>query len=382
MSSLKYFGILAASLIASTAAMAAPVSTNISACVNSSTGAVRIVALTSLCVAGEVGISWALVGPTGITGPQGPAGTPGATGASGPQGLPGAIGTAGATGAQGPIGLTGPQGVVGTPGAQGPIGLTGPPGATGAIGPQGAAGTPGAQGPIGLTGPPGATGATGAQGNAGTNGTNGANGAQGNAGTNGAAATIAVGTTTTGAAGSNASVSNSGSSSAAVFNFTIPKGATGDTGPAGPAGTFTGFTWSSAGGNSIDNGPDITNPLNLEEFSGSSNSNGTTAGYAFVPLACTVKSIFLAGIYVTISGYSGANTISLTVQHNGTNTSMSCSITIPNGDTTTVEKCLDTNNTFTVAEGDTLSYDITQTNQEPVNATGPYDQIGTTLVCE
>lgn len=41
----------------------------------------------------------------------------------------------------------------------------------------------------------------------------------------GSAATIAVGTTTTGAAGSAATVANAGSSSAATFNFTIPRGA-------------------------------------------------------------------------------------------------------------------------------------------------------------
>jgi hypothetical protein len=60
-----------------------------------------------------------------------------------------------------------------------------------------------------------------------------------------AAATIAVGTTTTGAAGTNATVTNTGTTSAAVFNFTIPQGvagangsagATGATGPAGPTG--------------------------------------------------------------------------------------------------------------------------------------------------
>ena len=44
-----------------------------------------------------------------------------------------------------------------------------------------------------------------------------------------AAATIAAGTTTTGSAGSNASVTNSGTSSAAVFDFTIPKGDKWDT---------------------------------------------------------------------------------------------------------------------------------------------------------
>ena len=56
----------------------------------------------------------------------------------------------------------------------------------------------------------------------------------------GDSATVAVGTTTTGAAGTNASVVNSGTASAAVFNFTIPRG---DTGPQGPKGdTGTGLT--------------------------------------------------------------------------------------------------------------------------------------------
>jgi hypothetical protein len=58
-------------------------------------------------------------------------------------------------------------------------------------------------------------------------------GARGAAGTS---ATVAVGTTTTGAAGTNASVTNSGTTSAAVFNFTIPRGDTGATGSTGPAG--------------------------------------------------------------------------------------------------------------------------------------------------
>lgn len=52
----------------------------------------------------------------------------------------------------------------------------------------------------------------------------------------GAAATVAAGTTTTGAAGTNASVTNSGTSSAAVFNFTIPRGDTGAQGIQGIQG--------------------------------------------------------------------------------------------------------------------------------------------------
>lgn len=67
-------------------------------------------------------------------------------------------------------------------------------------------------------------------------------GPSGAAGSNGQAATIAVGTVTTGAAGSQASVTNVGTSSAAVFDFTIPAGTTGPQGPqgeTGPAGTTT-----------------------------------------------------------------------------------------------------------------------------------------------
>lgn len=53
----------------------------------------------------------------------------------------------------------------------------------------------------------------------------------------GPAGSITVGTVTTGPAGGSASVTNSGSTSAAVFDFTIPAGAAGAAGPPGPAGS-------------------------------------------------------------------------------------------------------------------------------------------------
>jgi hypothetical protein len=53
----------------------------------------------------------------------------------------------------------------------------------------------------------------------------------------GAAATISVGTVTTGPAGAQAAVTNSGTSSAAVLNFTIPQGAPGLTGSGGGGGS-------------------------------------------------------------------------------------------------------------------------------------------------
>src|SRR4029077_11612521 len=49
-----------------------------------------------------------------------------------------------------------------------------------------------------------------------------------------------AGSTATGAPGTAANVVNAGTSSAAVFNFTIPRGDVGPTGPQGPSGSGTG----------------------------------------------------------------------------------------------------------------------------------------------
>ena len=108
-----------------------------------------------------------------------------------------------------------------------------PQGAAGATGPQGPAGPAGAAGATGPQGQPGATGSQGPQGQPGATGPQGPAGATGAAGS---AATIGIGTTTTGAPGSSASVSNSGTSSAAVFSFVIPEGQPGATGAQGPQG--------------------------------------------------------------------------------------------------------------------------------------------------
>jgi hypothetical protein len=66
-------------------------------------------------------------------------------------------------------------------------------------------------------------------------------GSRGQNGSAGAAATIAVGSVTTGAPGSDATVTNAGLSSAAVFNFSIPQGATGAAGAANTADTVATF---------------------------------------------------------------------------------------------------------------------------------------------
>lgn len=83
----------------------------------------------------------------------------------------------------------------------------------------------GAAGPIG---PTGATGATGTS------------------------ATATAGTTTTSAPGGSANVVNSGSTSNAIFDFTIPRGATGPTGSTGPSG--------SSGAANVFSGPIASRP--------------------------------------------------------------------------------------------------------------------------
>lgn len=69
----------------------------------------------------------------------------------------------------------------------------------------------------------------------------------GSVGPEGTAATISVGTVSTGAAGTNASVVNSGTSSAAVFDFTIPRGDKGDTGATGADGSSAYVTVTKSG---------------------------------------------------------------------------------------------------------------------------------------
>lgn len=95
------------------------------------------------------------------------------------------------------------------------IAPTGPTGATGAAGPAGATGATGDTGAEGPAGPTGATGDTGAEGPVGPTG---------ETGPTGAAATITIGSVTTGDPGTEASVTNSGTSEDAVFDFVIPRG--------------------------------------------------------------------------------------------------------------------------------------------------------------
>ena len=238
-------------------------------------------------------------GPVGATGPAGPTGPAGAAGARGPKGdkgdpftyadftaaqleqLKGPKGDAGAQGLKGDTGAQGPRGI------QGPAGPAGPAGAQGPMGPQGQRGAPGADGKSfviqdvfatlaalkqahptgndfayqvtgeggaiyiwsenaedwvsvgklqGPEGPQGIQGVAGPKGETGPQGPQGIQGVEGPQGLKGDAATITVGTVTTGEPGTAAAVTNTGTAQAAKFNFVIPKGAKGDTGAQGLKG--------------------------------------------------------------------------------------------------------------------------------------------------
>jgi hypothetical protein len=250
-------------------------------------------------------------GDTGATGATGPAG---ADGPQGPQGDPGATGPAGADGATGATGPKGDQGDPGSTGATGSQGPQGDPGATGATGPKGDQGDPGPTGATGATGPKGDTGATGSTGAAGT------------------AASVGVGTTTTGAPGSGAVVTNSGSSSAAVLDFTVPRGATGSTGTAGTAATVavgtvtTGAAGSSAvitnAGTSSAAVLNFTVPRGDTGATGTAGSAGATGSTGSAGAAATV------GVGTTSTGAAGSNAA---VTNSGTSSAAVLNFTIPQG---------------------------------------------------
>jgi hypothetical protein len=254
-------------------------------------------------------------------------------GPAGPQGPRGSDGTTGATGVQGPAGPTGPQGDIGLTGPAGPTG------ATGSIGPTGA------QGPVGINFRSGWSstlhynlndavtfnGATYLAATASDNlqpdlfpaawtvlaqaGAVGSAGPTGPAGADGATPTLAIGTVTTGSPGTQASVTNSGTAAAAVFNFTIPQGATGAAGSGGTGSSATiGIPFAS-----IYHSVSFISTYYAVNSATASNAE-TLADLTWVPEACTVSQLHV---------YSQqANTITVTLRQgtpgNMANTTMAC----------------------------------------------------------
>jgi hypothetical protein len=142
-------------------------------------------------------------------------------------------------------------------------------------------------------------------------------GVAGASGSNGSAATVAVGTVNTGAAGSQASVTNSGSSNAAVLNFTIPQGTAGTNGSAATVSigsTITGAAGSSASvtntGTSSAAVLSFTIPQGAAGTNGAAGSNGTSAT---VSVGTVTTGTAGSSASVTNSGTSNAAVLNFTI---------------------------------------------------------------------
>jgi len=153
-------------------------------------------------------------------------------------------------------------------------------------------------------------------------GDQGIQGIQGIQGETGTAATVAVGTTTTGAAGTNASVTNTGSSSAASFDFTIPRGDTGATGPAGTVAIGTTTTGAAGSSASVTNtGTSTAATLEFTVPKGDQGIQGVQGPAATIAVGTTTTSAPGTNGSVTNSGSSSAAVFDFTVPRgaDGTN---------------------------------------------------------------
>jgi hypothetical protein len=289
-------------------------------------------------IAGNVGntpslspAQWAVLaaqgpaGPAGVTGPAGAPGAAGATGAIGPAGPQGPpvsflggwlVGTSYGVGSVVGFGGASYVALAANVGRQPDLnptfwavlaqaGTAGAPGATGAAGPAGAPGT------VGVTYRGNWVAATAYHANdvvvfggatylAGTTSLGSEpdvsptlwavlaqNGAAGATGPAGIAATVSVGTVTTGPAGTQASVTNSGTAGATVLNFTIPQGAAGTTGTGGTGGV--------AGTSGIPFASVYHSVLFTVPFQSVNNANSaaseTDSVMTWVPTGCTATTL-------------------------------------------------------------------------------------------
>ena len=150
--------------------------------------------------------------------------------------------------------------------------------------------TRGPQGLQGIQGPKGDTGLTGDKGDA---------------------ATVSVGTVTTSLPGTTVEVVNSGTTSAAVFNFSIPQGEKGDTGNSGTISVGTTTTVPEGSPASVTNtGTPSAAVLNFSIPKGDKGNTGTAATIVVGSVTTGAPG---TSVVVTNSGTSGAAVLDFTI---------------------------------------------------------------------
>jgi hypothetical protein len=140
---------------------------------------------------------------------------------------------------------------------------------------------------------------------------------KGDNGSAGAAATVSVGTVSTGAPGTNAAVTNSGTTSAAVLNFTIPRGATGMQGNPGASATITvGTTTTGAPGTNAavtNSGTTSAAVLNFTIPRGATGMQGNPGASATITVGTTTTGAPGTNAAVTNSGTTSAAVLNFTI---------------------------------------------------------------------
>ena len=189
-------------------------------------------------------------------------------------------------------------------------------------------------------------------------------GAQGIQGVQGPAATVAVGTTTTGAAGTNASVTNAGSSSAATFNFIIPQGADGSDGADGTNYfTLSGSDiYRSTGNVGIGGTASATNRLKVD---------GTVEATTFTG---SLSTSVTPGSYLTGSAYNGSTARTFTVD--ATTAATASKIVARDGSGDIFGRYMNMSHGATARNSDTVFYSSTDNYIRKTTAAGMRSSLG------
>jgi hypothetical protein len=129
----------------------------------------------------------------------------------------------------------------------------------------------------------------------------------------GGSSTITIGTVTTGASGSSASITNSGTSSAAILNFSVPKG---DVGPQGLKGD-TGAT--GATGATGETGPaGAQGQQGIQGLTGPAGTNGTNGTSSTITIGTVTTGAPGSSVSVVNSGSSSNAVLNFTIPRGNT----------------------------------------------------------------